>query len=415
MIKDKEPCCLDRRPVAAALAVRQHPQVPEAGSSANSDFDVITTSWLCVGEEGQETWQREVIPYLDGVPGVATTIDSGVSCSQPAPAMDYEYQSVELCISGEVQVQMLQSIDGSPFSNFGAAIPTGKICGQGEYVGQICYEDLPGYVTTVATTGFVPNGDVQANSSSWTYSYNGSGNDINVGRISASIRALFGAASNFVARITDQNGNTFDSAPVGGITGVFQNLEFVWSEQATFGPGETLEITFIGTGSVRLQVQTGIGGSIQSTNPPVSRPIIRLDSLLPAEPKREAYGLRGSNGVVTYYDTDTNAILVAGTYVVCPPLQESIGSGNVRNIQDTGFELAENSAGQTFPVAQVAQWSLTTRGADPISVDFGDGNVVSVLSGDTLEFGDDGENRGVSQITFSTGANSLGLVTYGVA
>lgn len=285
--------------------------------------DIETSGWICRENPNEsQTWQRDVTPYVNGVAGATTTIDSGINCSEPQPPAEFEYQSVELCVSGQVQVQMLQSVNGGAFQNFGAPIPTGKLCGQGEYVGQICYEEIPGYVTTVATTGFVANGDEQGTSSSWTITYNGSGLDLNVGRIAANIRAIFGQASNYVARITNNVGEVFDSAPVGGITGIFQPIEFVWSNPPVYGPGETLNLTFVGTGSVRIQTQS-LPGTIQSVTVPIRRPLIRLDTLLPAPPKRTAYGLRNGT-TTTYYDSETSQILVAGTYAVCPPVQESI-------------------------------------------------------------------------------------------
>jgi len=387
------------------------------GSSTSSapapvDYEVVE-SFVCNADTN--LYDRVTAFYADGVLQSQTVAATTTACEDAAPVSndDYEYTSVELCVSGQVQVQFYRSVNGAAPVAFGAPILTGRECGQGEYVGQICYEEIPGYVVTVATTGFVANSDDQANSSTYTISYNGSGLDLNAGRIFASIRSIFGAASNFVARLTDNNGVVYDSNPVGGITGVFQSLEFVWPDPPSYGPGETLELTFVGSGGVRVQTQTGFGGTISGTGP-LRRPIIQLDRLLEADPKRTAYGIR-SNGVVTYYDVDTSAILAPGTYVVCPPLQESLEAAGVRNITDTAFQLVENTAGQTFPVGSVAYWSVTARGPDPITVDFGDGNVVSVLSGDTLEYGDNGENRGVSSITFSTGASSLGLVTYGTA
>lgn len=301
------------------------------GSSTSSapapvDYEVVE-SFVC--NPVSEVYDQIITPYIDGVAQPTQTVPTSISCEEPAPVVadDSEFTSVELCVSGQVQVQFYRSVNGAAPVAFGAPISTGRECGQGEYVGQICYEEIPGYVTVVATTNLVQNGDDQGTSNTYTYNYNGSGLDITVGRIEASLRAIFGAASNYVARFTDTNGITYDSNPVGGITGVFSPIEFVWPNPPVLSQGDSLELSFVGTGSVRVATSSSpVNPILISNNAPSRTPIIRIDELLDADPKRTAYGIR-LNGSVTYYDTETNQILAAGTYTVCPPLQETAGAG----------------------------------------------------------------------------------------
>jgi len=49
------------------------------------DYEIITTAWLC-DEGGTDTWVRTETPYVDGVAGTPVVIDSGIACTEPAPA-----------------------------------------------------------------------------------------------------------------------------------------------------------------------------------------------------------------------------------------------------------------------------------------------------------------------------------------
>ena len=55
------------------------------GNAPTPDYEILTTSWLC-DEGGTDTWVRTETPYVDGVAGTPVVIDSGIPCTEPAPA-----------------------------------------------------------------------------------------------------------------------------------------------------------------------------------------------------------------------------------------------------------------------------------------------------------------------------------------
>ena len=67
--------------------------------NAKQDIEIITTGWLC--SDVTDTWVRTITVFIDGVEQPSTTIDSGVSCDEAAPA-DVEYTKVQkdLCNAG---------------------------------------------------------------------------------------------------------------------------------------------------------------------------------------------------------------------------------------------------------------------------------------------------------------------------
>ena len=65
-------------------------------AAAVPDYEIVTTSWLC-DEGGTDTWVRTETTYIDGVAGTPVVIDSGIPCTEPAPAAVVEVDVELVC------------------------------------------------------------------------------------------------------------------------------------------------------------------------------------------------------------------------------------------------------------------------------------------------------------------------------
>lgn len=60
------------------------------------DFEISTSGWIC-DEGGTDNWVRFVTPFVNGVAGVVQTVDSGISCADPAPTAEIDADVEFVC------------------------------------------------------------------------------------------------------------------------------------------------------------------------------------------------------------------------------------------------------------------------------------------------------------------------------
>lgn len=62
----------------------------------SDDFEFSDSGWIC-DEGGTDNWIRIVTPYVNGIAGIDQTIDSGISCADPAPVAQIDAEVAFIC------------------------------------------------------------------------------------------------------------------------------------------------------------------------------------------------------------------------------------------------------------------------------------------------------------------------------
>jgi len=439
MILDKEPCCLDRKPVAAASQVRQIPGSPAAGptieycnpnqilgrfnetlaidnlASGNVGFfpDASEGDGTTAGQNGRPfggfPWAVDT-PQTGGLSGYgfnfehSQTEPAGVDFSCPGSGVE----------SFVLFLTLQQNVDQDPDANDSADGFLGI--------------ELAG--VAVSTTGNVISGSA----STQGFAFGGAPNSI------WAVQPL-GNDQDIVMSISLDNPASYTLAEIYAMTAgltlevngsyIIQDMRFelqyyisdacspkaVLTKSCPTDVSATSDdVEVISSGWICDPATDTYQRTITPYINGVAQPDQVIDSGVPcseqppAERELSQVELCVANEVqVQFYESvDGAAPAPLGALI---PTGKECGD---RVLVDSGQSLAEGTAGQTFQAsaAVVRTWALSVRGPDPITVTFSDGSTVVVESGDSISFGNGEDTRSTAGITFATGADSRGLLTY---